>query len=309
MKAATCKRYGPPEVLQIEEVHKPVPKAREVLIRVGATAVNSSDWYIRSAMPTAPLFFRVLMRLFIGLRAPRKPILGLVVAGRVEAVGRSVRKFQAADRVFAFTGFHFGAYAEYICLPEATAVATPSRLTDEEAAAIPYGGLLALHFLKKAHIRSGESVIVYGASGAVGTAAVQLATHFGAQVTAVCSGGNAALAKSLGADDVLDYATQHSPPAGKRYDLFFDAVGKRKTSRLRVACLDALAPGGRMISVDDGMPRMNARALAVLKELVDAGKLRPVIDRTYLLEQIADAHRYVEQDHKKGNVVVTVRPV
>jgi len=243
VKAVVCKRYGPPEVLQIEDIEKPVPKDREVLIRVDATAVNSSDWYMRSAMRHGPLLFRALIRLFIGFRAPRNPVLGLVVAGEIEAVGKSVRRFRPGDRVFAFTGFHFGGYAEYTCLAETGVVMAPSRLSAEQAAAIPYGGLLALHYLNKARVRSGERVVVYGASGAVGTAAVQLAKHFGAEVTAVCSARNLALAKSLGADAVLDYTTEQAPSAGKHYDVFLDAVGKRKTSPVRAACLNALAPG------------------------------------------------------------------
>ncbi len=209
--------------------------------------------------------------------------------------------------VTAFTKFRFGSYAQYTCLPETSTLASaPSNVTYEEAASIPYGGLLALHYLRKGNVRSGQQVLIYGASGAVGTSAVQLAKQFGAEVTAVCGTTNLQLARSLGADTVIDYTKEHAPSEGKLYDLVFDAVGKRKTSRLKVACEKALAPGGKYTSVDDGTPHLPASDLAVLKEAVEAGNLKPVIDRCYPLEQIAEAHRYVEQEHKKGNVVVTV---
>jgi NADPH:quinone reductase-like Zn-dependent oxidoreductase len=307
MRAAVCTRYGPPEVLQVREVDKPLPRRDEILIKIRATAVTSSDWFVRSAMPFAPLTIRVLIRLLVGMRRPRKPILGLVLAGDVERAGKSVQRFRAGDRVYAFTEFHMGAYAQYTCLRETGIVTSvPSSLTYEEAAAIVYGGLLALHYLRRGDVRSGHHVLIYGASGAVGTSAVQLAKHYGAHVTAVCGPTNVDLVKSLGADAVMDYTKVDTPGADKRYDLVLDAVGKRKTSKLKDACSKALAPGGRYVSVDDGTPRMQATELALLTELVEAGKLKPVIDRHFPLEQIAEAHRYVEQDHKKGNVIVSV---
>jgi NADPH:quinone reductase-like Zn-dependent oxidoreductase len=306
MRAVVCTRYGPPEVLQLREVEKPVPSDDEVLIKIHATTVNSSDWFIRSALRSAPVITQILMRLVIGITRPRKPVLGMVLAGEIEETGKPVGRFRVGDRVYAFTKFRFGCYAQYTCLPEtATMALAPSNLTYEEAAAIPYGGLLAMHFLRKGSIQSGQQVLIYGASGAVGTTAVQLAKHFGTVVTAACGTTNLELAVSLGADAVIDYTNKHAP-GGKHYDLVLDAVGKRKTSRLKVACRAALAPGGKYVSVDDGMPRMTASDLALLTELVQAGKLKPVIDKRYPLEQIVEAHRYVEQGHKKGNVVVTV---
>ena len=306
MRAAICTRYGPPDVLQLWEVEKPVPGDEEVLIKIHATTVNSSDWFIRSALRSAPFITQIPMRLVMGITRPRNPILGMVLAGEIEETGRRVGRFRVGDRVYAFTKFRFGCYAQYACVPETAVMASaPSNLSYEEAAAIPSGGLLALHFLRKGTLQSGQQVLIYGASGAVGTSAVQLAKHFGTVVTAVCGSANQELAGSLGADAVIDYTKEHAP-GGKHYDLVLDAVGKRKTSRLKVACSAALAPGGKYVSVDDGMPRMTASDLALLTELVQAGKLKPVIDKRYPLEQIVEAHRYVEQEHKKGNVVVTV---
>ena len=306
MRAAVCTQYGPAEVLQLREVEKPVPTDDEVLIKIHATTVNSSDWFIRSALRSAPVITQILMRLVMGITRPRKPILGLVLAGEIEETGKGVERFRVGDRVYAFTKFRFGCYAQYTCLPEtATIASAPSNLTYEDAAAIPYGGLLALHYLRKGAIRSGLQVLIYGASGAVGTSAVQLARHFGTAVTAVCGTTNLELAKSLGAYAVIDY-TKERVPRGKHYDLVFDAVGKRKTSTLKLACRGALAPGGKYVSVDDGMPRIAASDLALLTKIVQAGKLKPVIDRRYSLEQIVEAHRYVDQGHKKGNVVITV---
>jgi NADPH:quinone reductase-like Zn-dependent oxidoreductase len=307
MRAAVCTRYGPPEVLQLRDVEKPVPKRDEVLIKIHASTVNSSDCFVRGGLPSAPLFTRMMMRLLVGLAGPRKPILGLVLAGEIEQTGTAVQRFRAGDRVFAFTGLHIGGYAQYACLREGSTIGVaPSNLSYEEAAAITYGGLLALHFLRKGDVRNGQRILIYGASSAVGTSAVQLAKDFGAEVTAVCGTTNLDLVRSLGADAVIDYTTQHAPGGGKLFDLVFDAVGKRKTSLMKVACKASLAPGGKYISVDDGTPDLPASDLALLRELAEAGKIKPVIDRRYPLDQIVEAHRYVEQEHKKGNVVVAV---
>ena len=307
MKAVVCTRYGPPEVLQITEVETPVPRDDEVLVEIHASTVNSSDWYVRSGIRHSPLTMQIPFRLMVGVRRPRQPILGLILAGKVAGAGRAVTRFRVGDRVYAFTKFHFGAYAQYTCLKEDSTLAiAPANVTDEEAAAVPYGGLLALHYLRRGNIGSGQRVLIYGASGAVGTSAVQLAMHFGAKVTGVCGPGNVELVRSLGATAVLDYTDTQAPPAGAAYDLVLDAVGKRKNSSLKVACRQAIAPGGKYVSVDDGTPELPAGDLVLLTELVEAGTIKPVIDRTYPLERLAEAHRYVETDHKRGNVVITV---
>ena len=307
MRAAICTGYGPPEVLHVEQVERPRPKADEFLVRVRASTVNSSDWFVRSGIPDSPTLTRLMMKVMIGLRRPRQPILGLIAVGEVVEVGASVQRFHVGDRVWAFTKFHFGAYAEYTCLRESSSVGlAPAELSFEDLAAIPYGGLLALHYLRKGGVKPGMQVLLYGASSGAGTAAVQLAKHFGAHVTAVCGPDNAPLLRSLGADEVLDYTKESTPPEGAAWDLVLDTVGKRKTSALRVACEHALRPGGRVLSVDDGTPEFSAGELDALKDLVERGALKPVIDRRYSLEEIVEAHRYVEQEHKKGNVVISI---
>lgn len=304
MKAVICTKYGPPEVLQVRDVATPVAGARDVLIKIHAAGVTVSDCYMRSGVPTAKLWFRMMMWVFVGFKGPRRPILGAVLAGEVVETGSRVTRFRTGDRVYAFTLLRLGCYAEYTRLPETAIVApAPTNLNDDEAAAIPYGGLIAWQFLKKTDIRPGQHVLIYGASGAIGTMAVQLAKHAGAKVTAVCSGANVALVRSLGADEVLDYTTVETP-GDRRFDLIFDAAGRRKTSALKAACEQALAPGGKNISVDDGRPWPKRDDLVHLTALVEAGALRPVIDRRYSLDDAAEAHRYVEQGHKKGNVVL-----
>jgi NADPH:quinone reductase-like Zn-dependent oxidoreductase len=305
MRAIVCTSYGPPEVLRLQEVEKPTPKRRDVLIKVYATTVTVSDCIIRGGR-VRPLLW-LPMRLAVGFTKPRHAVLGMVLAGEVEAVGKAVRRFHAGDQVYAMNPFRFGAYAEYTCLPENSVLAVkPSTATYEEAAALPFGSLLALHFLRKGRVQSGQPVLIYGASGAVGTAAVQLARFFGATVTGVCSAINVPLVRFLGAEQVLDYTTQERLDGGQQYDLVFDAVGKAKTSPLKVQCQTALTPNGTYLSVDDGRPQIQTDGLRFLKDLVEAGKLHAVIDRRYPLEQMADAHRYVETGHKQGNVVITV---
>jgi NADPH:quinone reductase-like Zn-dependent oxidoreductase len=306
MKAAVCTRYGPPEVLQLRDVATPVPGRDDLLVRIHAAAVSSSDCYIRSGVPSASFRLRAMLRLFIGFTRPRRPILGAVLAGEVEKIGERATRFRVGDRVYAFTALRFGCYAQFACVPERSIVArAPSHLRHEEAAAIPYGGLIALHFVRLGSIQAGQRVLIYGASGAIGTAALQLAKHFGAHVTAVCSTTNVDLVKSLGADAVLDY-TKDRIPEGARYSLVLDAVGRRKTSALKADSRNAITGGGRYISVDDGLPRLRAHDLRLLTELVESGRITPVIDRRYPLERIAEAHRYVEKGHKRGNVVITV---
>jgi NADPH:quinone reductase-like Zn-dependent oxidoreductase len=305
LKAVVCTRYGPPEVLQVKELPTPVPRKNEVRIRISATAVTSSDCYLRG-LRLSPAY-RLMARLAIGWKAPRQPVLGIVLSGEVDSVGPDAKSFEVGERVFGFNRHLFGTYAQYVCWPEDGLLASrPANFTDEESAAIPYGGLLALHFLRKANVRAGQSVLVFGASGAVGTSAVQLARHLGAEVTGVCSTANVDLVASLGATTVIDYTSQDFTDRAERYDLIFDAVGKRKSAAPLRLCRQALAPGGACVSVDDGTPKLRREDLVLLGELATKGEIRPVIDRTYALDDIVDAHRYVDNGHKRGNVVITV---
>ena len=305
MKAVVCTRYGPPEVLQVKELPTPVPRKNEVRVCISATAVTSSDCYLRG-LRLSPAY-RIMARLAIGWNGPRQPVLGLVLSGEVDSVGPDAKSFEVGDRVFGFNRHRFGTYAQYVCWPEDGLLATrPANLTDDEAAAIPYGGLLALHFLRKADVRAGQRVLIYGASGAVGTSAVQLARHFGAEVTGVCSAANADLVASLGATAVIDYTAEDFTDRAERYDLIFDAVGKRKSAAAFRRCRHVLAPGGVCVSVDDGKPNLRREDLVLLGELATEGEIRPVIDSTFALDDIVEAHRYVDNGHKRGNVVVAV---
>ncbi|TAL72649.1 MAG: NAD(P)-dependent alcohol dehydrogenase [Bacteroidetes bacterium] len=307
MKAIVCTKYGPPEVLQLREVEKPAPKDNEVLIKIFATSVTASDCIIRGfKLPAAKW---IPARLALGLTKPRKSILGLVLSGVVEKAGDNVKQFKIGDKVFAHTFLRFGAYAEYTCLPETSAITLmPSNTSFEEAAAIPFGGTLALYYLKKANIQRGQKILIYGASGAVGTSAIQLARHFGAEVSGVCSTANLELVKSLGADTVIDYTKEDFTDNGMHYDLIFDAVGKKKSSHLQYK--KALTTNGKFISVDDGSPGEQAVCkdnLTILKELTEKGIIKPVIDKIYPLDQIVDAHRYVDKGHKRGNVIIILK--
>ena len=305
MRAVICTRYGPPEVLRLEELATPAPRKNEVRIRILATAVTSSDCYVRG-LNLSPAY-RIMARLALGWNAPRQPVLGMVLSGEVDSVGSDVKSFEVGERVFGFNRHLFGTYAQYVCWPEDGLLATrPASLTDEEAAAIPYGGLLALHFLHKVGVRAGQRVLVYGASGAVGTSAVQLARHFGAQVTGVCSTANVDLVASLGATTVIDYTSEDFTDKAAGYDLIFDAVGKRKSAAALRGCRQVLAPGGARVSVDDGTPNLRREDLVLLGELATKGEIGPVIDRAYALDDIVVAHRYVDKGHKRGNVVITV---
>ena len=315
MKAITYTHYGAPGVLQLKDIEKPVPKGNEILVKIIATAVNSGDLRLRKADPFA-------VRFFFGLLKPTRSILGSVLSGEIEAIGSDVYLFKVGDQVFGKTGMSFGSYAEYICLPEGASLALkPANLTHEEAAAIPFGGTTALYFIKKAAIQPGQKVLISGASGAVGTAAVQLAKYFGANVTAVCSTSNIDLVKSLGANEVIDYTKEDFTKNGKTYDVIFDTVDKLSFSN----ALKSLNKDGRLVLAASGLPGMlqglwtsitsrkkvitgvisdNAADMIFIKGLVENEKFKPVIDRTYLLEQMVQAHEYVEKGHKKGNVAI-----
>jgi NADPH:quinone reductase-like Zn-dependent oxidoreductase len=314
MKAIVCTKYGPPEVLKLREVEKPVPRDDEVRIKIFATAVTASDTIVRGFKFPRWHPMGIMMGLVVGFTAPRKPILGMVLSGEVESTSKAVKRFKAGDRVFGSTldtggKIRFGAYAEYICLPENSLITQqPANISNEEAAAMPYGYGLATYFLKKGDVREGQNVLIYGASGAIGTSAVQLAKARGAEVTGVCSARNFELVQSLGANHLLDYTTADAPPPGARYDFIFDAVGKSKTSTFKENCQKALAPGGQYSSVDSGNPQNSLAEMETLKELVETGRFKAVIDRSYPLAEMAAAHHYVDQGHKKGNVVINVVP-
>lgn len=303
MKAMVCTKYGKPDVLQLEEVENPIPKENEILIKIHATTVTSGDCRVRSF--NSPLLLWLPMRIVLGLRKPRKSILGVELAGEVEEVGKNVTRFKKGDQLFAMTGMKFGGYAEYICLPEKGTIAVkPENVTCEEAASISFGGTTALHFFRKGNIQAGQKVLIYGASGAVGTAAVQLASYYGAEVTGVCSAKNSELVKSLGADRVINYQHENFTEKEERYDLIFDAVGKITKNQ----CQEVLALNGRFVSVEgQGIAKVQTKDLLLLKKLMEEGQIKSVIDRCYSLEQIPEAHEYVETGHKIGSVVVTLK--
>lgn len=322
MKAVVYKNYGSPDVLEFQEVAKPAPKEDEILVKVHATTLTVAD--VRSRSFTVPPSVWLPARVVLGLRKPKKAVLGMELAGEVESVGKDVTRFKKGDQVFAATLIGFGAYAEYKCLPEDAAIAIkPSNITYEEAASLPIGARTALHYLRKANIQPGQKILIYGASGSVGTYAVQLAKVFGVEVTGVCGTANVELVRSLGADKVIDYTMEDFSTQGETYDVILEAVDKSSFS----ACMRALKEDGIYLNVTVPVPSIEmiwtkiisskklmlgenppekAEDLIFLKELVEAGKIKPVVDRCYPLERIVNAHRYVDKGHKKGNVVITV---
>ncbi|WP_116770543.1 NAD(P)-dependent alcohol dehydrogenase [Maribacter litoralis] len=310
MKAIECLKYGGVENLVLSNVKKPIPKDSEVLIKICATSVTTSDVLIRRM--NEPLIPRFILQLIFGFGRPRNPVLGMVTAGIVQSKGKDVSMFEIGDEVFAYgsistTKRRFGSYAEYICLPEDWNLALkPVNFSFEEAAAIPYGGLLASHLLKKTSINKGDKILIYGASGSIGTMAIQLAKYMGAHVTSVCSGRNFKLVESLGSDKVIDYTIENAETQLETYKYVIDAVGNSKSSKLKDKSKKALTSNGKYISIDHGTPLTPKEAFLNLKILAEQEKITPVIDRIYPLEKIAEAHKYVEMGHKRGNVVITI---
>lgn len=306
MKVAAYTKYGPPDVLQLKEVEKPVPGDNEVQIRIYATTVTIGDVILRSGKHPDSRFHTIMLHFVFGFRKPRRPVLGFELAGKIESLGKNVKRFKKGDEVFGSTYWSgFGGYAEYKCLPEDGVLALkPANMTFEEAAAgAASGGITALCTLRKANISKGQKVLIYGASGGVGTFAVQLARYYGAKVTGVCSTANLEMVGSLGAENVIDYTQEDFTQSGETYDVIFDAVYKLPSSRAKKSLTES---GIYLNVIRDSGGKVKTEDLVFLKELMEAGEIKPVIDRRYPLEQIAEAHRYVQQGHKKGNVVISI---
>ncbi len=308
MKAVICTKYGPPEVLKLREVEKPAPKDNEVLIKVHATTVHRGDTRMRSLNIPGPKWQVLLARIFLGIRKPKKAILGMELSGKIEAVGKNVTMFKIGDEVFATTLWAgLGGYAEYKCMPEDGAMAIkPANMTFKEAAVIPSGGIVTLSIIRMADIQSGQKVLIYGASGSVGTLAVQLAKSLGAEVTGVCSTTNLEMVKSLGADKVIDYTKEDFTQKSEKYDVIFDAVAKIPPKQAK----KSLNKTGIYLNIHTSSDKIKTNdaisLLKDLKEMIEKGKIKSVIDRYYPLDEIVEAHRYVDKGHKKGNVVINV---
>lgn len=309
MKAIICRKYGPPEVFKLVETEKPEPKDDEVLIRIYATSVTASDIFIRSGRVKWSLI--IPFRLMMGLTGPRNPIIGEVLSGEIEKTGREIKRFKPGDRVYGLTGFSLGAYAEYKCMKEIDSVngcisLKPENISYEEATMAAYGGLLAFQFMEKANIRRGHEVLIYGASGTTGIIAIQYARYLGARVTAICSASNIEMVKSLGADAVIDYTRQDALNPELKFDFIFDAAGKNKSSRLKKSLGRNLITKGTEASIDDENLKLDSKRLDLVRKLIETGHIKPLIERIYPFEKIAEAHEYVGKGHKKGGVAITV---
>ena len=309
MIAVICNKYGPPEVLQLKEVNKPIPKENEMLIQIKASAVTASDIFIRSS--NIPIRFKIPMRLMMGIFKPRKQIIGLVFSGVVKSAGKEIKRFSPGDEVYGMAGFNLGAYAEYTCIKETDSNTgcvsiKPKNISFEEATSAAYGGSLAIQFMDMGDIIAKQSILIYGASGTSGTIAVQYGKYLGAKVTAVCSGKHLDLVKSLGADKVIDYTTTDTLDENTKFDFILDSVGKIKTSKLKDNCKKALLKEGKYVSIDNGALKLSSKRLDLLTSLIENGKIKPIVDKIYPLEEIVEAHRYVETGHKKGGVAITI---
>ena len=309
MKAVICNRYGSPDVLQLAEVDKPVPNENEILIEIKASAVTASDLFIRGS--NIPLRFKILMRLYMGIFKPRKSIIGLVFSGIVKSAGNKIKRFSPGDEVYGMTGFNLGTYAEYTCIKETDSTTgcvsiKPKNISFEEATSAVYGGSLALQFMDIGNIKENQNILIYGASGTSGTIAVQYGKYLGANVTAVCSGEHLDFVKSLGADHVIDYTITDTLDENIKFNFILDSVGKMKISKLKNNCRKALLNDGKYVSIDDGALKLSSKRLDLLTGLIENNKIKPVVDKIYPLDEIVEAHRYVEKGHKKGGVVVAI---
>ena len=312
MKAIVCTRYGPPEVLRVVQYHKPIPKDDEVLVKICATSVTNSDIFIRSSRVALQLL--IPFRIMMGIIRPKKEVIGEVFAGVVTEVGSKTTRFHVGDQVYGLTGFSLGAYAEYKCMKEVDSTQgclaiKPKNISFEEATSAAYGGLLAFQAVEQADIQPKDKVLIYGASGTSGIIALQLAKHLQAEVTGVCGSRHLSFIKELGADKTLDYTNTNEVDNLEVYDLVVDCVGKARSSALKEACKKALSKKGQYLSIDDSALLLDSGRLDRVRELIEIGKIKPVNDRCYPIDQIVEAHRYVEQGHKTGNVAITVSPL